>query len=131
MCILRAIGKEFTVDEFLKESYLQPCLVYHKGERRLKDSLWKVNGFNVSVGEAELGDLEGQVQDAIVFLRRHKSELQNLQKYNGVDRVFLDFALVQENASVFSTSLPAELLSLAGEIGIDIELTYFPPSDYE
>lgn len=131
MCVLRAIGKEFTVDDFLRESYFLPCLVYRKGERRLKDALWKVNGFNVSVGEAELGDLEGQVKDAILFLQRHRSELQKLKKHAGVDRVFLDFALVQENASVFSTSLPAELLSLAGDIGVDIELTYFPPSDYE
>jgi hypothetical protein len=131
MCVLRAIGKKFTVEDFLRESYLLPCLVYHKGERRLKDSLWKVNGFNVSVGDAELGDLEGQVQDAIAFLQDHRSELEKLQKYVGVERVFLDFALVQENSSVFSTSLPAELLRLAGDIGIDIELTYFPPSDYE
>ncbi len=128
-CVLRAFGSEFTVDGFLVESRLKPYEIYHKGKPRVEDKPdGEVNdksGLKIDVSEADFDDLKGQVTDAIFFLKRNRKELKRLCRFAGVEGACLDFALIKRDVSCQYDILPAELLYLAGIIGLDIELTQF------
>jgi len=130
MSVLRAYGDNFDVDAFLETSDIEPCLICHTEDKRGKGK-WETNGFNAVFTEAEFDDIETQINDAIAFLQKHESELKRLVSYSGVERVWLDFALEQRDAFVFFDTLPAKLLALAGNLGIDIEMSYYPPSKKE
>jgi hypothetical protein len=127
MSVLRAWGDNFDVDKFLKTSDIDPCLVYHTDDRRGMGT-WGTNGFNAPFSDAEFEDIETQINDAIAFLQRYKSELKRLVGFDSVESVCLDFALRQRDAFMFSDSLPAKLLALADNLGIDIVMSYYIPS---
>jgi hypothetical protein len=118
------------VDSFLKESSLKPYDVYRKGEprRRTKtdSALHDDSGLKVEVSDAEFEDLQKQVADAISFLKQNRQELETLCRFPGVERACLDFGLNKRDVFCQQDTLPAELLYLAGSIGLDIDLSQFP-----
>jgi len=125
-CVLHVNGHDFLVDEFLAGSSLRPYSVSHKGEVGLR-GVYSASGFKVDVSNVS-GDLAGQVVDAIAFLRSHQGELARLAAYPGVDDRRLDFGYDRRDVAVQCDYLPAELLALAGSLGIGIELSLYPPS---
>ncbi len=126
MSVLRAYGDNFDVDEFLDASDLEPCIVYYKD-----DPKWGTNGFHVSFSDADFGDLETLVDDAITFLQKYQSELKRLNLFLEVENTHIDFPLEQRDVFMFSDTLPAKLLALAGNLGIDIVMSYYPSSESE
>ena len=118
------------VDHFLEESSLKPYDVYRKGEPRRRtetDSAFHdSSGFKVAVSDAEFDDLQKQVADAIFFLKQNRQELERLCRFPGVEGACLDFALNKRDVFCQQDTLPAELLYLAGSIGLDIDLSQFP-----
>lgn len=128
--VLRAYGEKFQVDDFLKTSDIEVWFVYHTDDKR-GEGVWGTNGFNAAFTEAEFEDFETQITDAISFLQTHESELKRLVQFYGVERVCLDFALAQRDEFMFSDTLPARLLALAGNFGIDIVMSYYIPSKSE
>ena len=129
-CVFHVSGADFNPDEFLVGSSLRPYKVWHRGDRRTrKGKLCEHSGFSLDVSEID-GQLCGQREDAIVFLRKHQSELSRLASFPGVDDRHLDFGYHHRDAAVQCDYLPPELLALAGSLGIGIELSLYPaPSD--
>ena len=84
MCVLRADGQYFEVDEFLKNSSLKPSLIYYKGNKKLSNRIYDTSGFNVAISGAEFEDLKTQIDDAIVFLNKEKGELIKLNEFANV-----------------------------------------------
>ena len=130
-CVLRANGAGFLVDRFLQESELIPCAVYRKGERRSpvrkpKGQIHETSGLNVDVSKADFDNLQGQIQDAISFLKQHKTELERLRRFPGVDEVCLDFGIAKRDVIAQADYFPPVLLYLAGSLGIGIELSQYP-----
>lgn len=132
-CVLRAYGSEFVVDSFLEESNLKSYAIYRRGQPRFEDEFdGKLNdssGLKIDVSDAKLEDLQRQVADAILFLKRNRKELKRLRRFNGVEGACLDFALIKRDVPCQYDTLPAALLSLAGSLGLDIELSQFPPRE--
>jgi hypothetical protein len=131
-CVLRASGKDFDVDAFLQKSKLKPTAVWRKGEPRRKSKPDKKNltsGFNCDVSEQDFNNLKGQIIEAQKFLKRHKPDLQKLVRFSGVEGALLDFGFERRDV-IFSQSdlLPAELIRLAGSIGLAIEMSLYPPT---
>jgi hypothetical protein len=118
------------VDSFLQESSLKPYNVYHKGEPRpgaaTDSALHDKSGLKIEVSNAEFEDLPKQVADAISFLKQNRAELEKLCRLPEVERACLDFGLNKRDVFCQQDTLPAELLYLAGSIGLDIELSQFP-----
>jgi hypothetical protein len=110
-CYLRAIGETFDVRAFLADSPLRPDI--------------HAKGFNLAVGKAGLDDLPGQVQEAARFLDDYEDELRRLGAFEGVEEVFLDFALRLRDVPAQTDVLPAELLWRAGALDIDITVTHY------
>ena len=132
-CVLRASGKQFDVDAFLKKSKLDPCAVYRRGEpkskRKPKGKKSTHSGINVPVSNASFDNLKRQIKDATKFLLENKSEIRKLTKFKGVEGIELDFAIRKRDTFTQSDEFPAELITIAGSLGLSINLSQYPISD--
>ena len=134
-CVLRASGSAFEPDAFLKGSTLSPSKVWRKGEARprigqMDGTTRSASGINVAVSNADFSDLRQQVQDAIGFLQSNRIELVPLTSFPGVEDVSLDFGIVWRHDVLTQTdSLPSELVRLAGELRLGVEISHYPISD--
>jgi hypothetical protein len=126
-CVFRVAGINFNIDDFLATTSLHPCDIYHKGAPRGQTGkLYDKSGITVVVSEASGGELNQQIQDAIVFLENNKDELNRLQSYIEEAEMVLDFGIWSKEIFVQSHYLPPKLLQLAGDTGIGIELSIYP-----
>jgi hypothetical protein len=134
MCVLRAAGKHFDVDTFLRKSKLQPCLVYHRGEPKShanpKKYKWTVSGINVPVSNASFKNFRRQVRDAIQFLIINKAEIRKLFKFDGVEGVELDFPTSHDSDKFLQEYFfPTELIALASQLGLELRISEYPESN--
>ena len=124
-CVLRATGDGFQAEKFLETSTLSPCNVFRKGERKSGDRVWDTSGITVVVSDAP-GDEPGrQVREAVSFLSAHREELARLGAFDGLAEMGLDFGLNRKDGFVQSICFPAELVALAGELHIGIEVSVY------
>lgn len=124
-CTLRASGVHFDVDGFLKTSGFRPTVVYRKGQRRRPASRGsqKASGFNLTLTESD--DPKEQIKRALTFLTKERDELQRLVRFGGIDDVVLDFSCAQREFVTRTARLPAELLTAAGALGIEIDVSFY------
>ena len=134
MCVLRVSGLELDPYEFLASSSLEPAAVFVRGRPRLASRpdgpMHEESGINWDVSDASWDQLPSQVEDAIAFLKLNRAEIERLVTHRGVTAVGLDFAVSRAVGGSAprsqSVSFPAELLRLAGELGLDVSVsTYF------
>jgi hypothetical protein len=130
-CVLRANGENFRVDEFLEQTSLIPCHTYRKGHVKSPGQnagkIRSSSGLNINVSDAEFSDLQGQIQDAIVFLKKHNRAIKNLCGYEGVEQVCLDFGIEQRKKAIIQYEyFPPALITLAGRLGLGIEISFYP-----
>jgi hypothetical protein len=133
---LRVSGSTFDARAFLQRSRIHAYEVWREGEPRragpkrlglMHDS----DGFKADVSTRAWTDLAGQVEDAIAFLEEYRGDLQVLIRTPGVARVWLDFPFAVPDTGeppfLQSVFLPPGLLSLAGGLGVAIEVSIYPP----
>jgi hypothetical protein len=136
MCVLRVDGSKFDPRAFLERSAIQAYEVWREGEPRragpkrlgpVHDSA----GFKVDVSQKEWTNLAGQVEDAIAFLEQYREDLQVLTRTPSVAQVWLDFPFATPDTGeppfLQSVFLPPRLLSLAGGLGVAVEVSIYPP----
>jgi len=70
-----------------------------------------------------------QVEEAIHFLKTFKEDLEMMVAYPGVEEARLDFGIALRDSFINSDYLPPEILALAGNLKIAIELSHYPPSE--
>lgn len=132
-CVLRAAGESFDVAAFLAESPFRPDAVYGKGEPlpggASTGRVRSASGFDLTVSEAGLTDLDGQVLAAIVFLDQYEDELRRLGGFPGVDAVSIDFAVAQRSVVAQTESFPSDLLWRAGALDIALAITHYAVAD--
>jgi hypothetical protein len=122
-CVLRAIGTEFDVDAFVKDSQLAGT-AFHRGEPRPTGGQRAASGLNVDVAGG-FDDLDAQIQAAAHFLLRHEDELRRLASFPGVEEVCLDFGLRTPDRSAMSSVFPADFLWQSGALDIDLVVTHY------
>ncbi len=136
MCVLRVYGGKFDPRAFLEHSAMQAYEVWREGEPRRAGPkrLGRIHdsaGFKVDVSQKEWTDLAGQVEEAIAFLEQYREDLQALRRTPGVAEVRLDFPFAVldtgEPPLPQSVFLPPRLLSLAGGLGVAVEVSIYPP----
>jgi hypothetical protein len=127
--VLKASGKSFDVDAFLKKSKLKPYRIYRKGECRFKriekKERLKESGLCIDTTDSGFDDFTKQVRQTISFLKKNQNELKKLTAFPGVDAV-IDFGFAKRDAVVQCDLLPVELIRLAGSIGLAIEMSLYP-----
>ena len=130
MVTLRVSGANFDVDAFLNDSSLTPAIVFRRDELKVPGHTRNSSGMNVSVSDAEFGDLARQTRDALEFLNTNREEVERLVNYVGVEGVELDFPVYGKDAFVESYRFSPELLERVGHLGIELCVSrYVRPED--
>lgn len=75
--------------------------------------------------EAGMDNVLQQIKDAIHFLKINHDELAKLQAFPGAETVCLDFGIEDRDVGLQCDRFPPELLRLAGNLGIGIEITRY------
>ncbi len=126
-CILRVSGSTAKVRKFLAGSSIQPVRIFWKGEPSILKSRGpvKISGFNIELSGAD--GLPAQATQAAKFIRKHKNDIL-LIKNLGFSLSTIDFGLYDlstEDRPWPSYRLPAAIIQLAGELGCNIELSFY------
>ena len=132
--VLHVVGEAFDPRPTLDGMSLRPYSVFRKGEKCFPDNArsnrhHEVGGLKCDVSLAD-GLLAEEVIDAIAFLQRHLDDLARLRSIPEVESMYIDFGyhlrMDGETVIMQCDSLPPELLRLAGELGLGIELSLYP-----
>jgi hypothetical protein len=134
MCVLRVSANRKTLSDFLSETRFPYCYEHDKTTLRRfgrdKGKPFRYAGFQTWVSNKEWNDMPGQVSDAIRFLRRHRDHLKRLRSEFKAQDIILDFPyylrIGKDDVVIQGDFLPPALISLAGELGIGIEMTLYP-----
>ena len=131
--VLRAYGEHFDVDAFLGGCTLPICAIKRRGEpvfrnRQPHGRTHEKSGVHISASDADFNDFPLQVEESIQFLRDEAEQIRRLVAWPGVDGGTLDFGIERRDVLVQCDCLPPELVRLAGELGLGIELSQYPAS---
>ena len=77
-----------------------------------------------SVSDRDGGDFSGQVHDAVAYLKNHEKAISLLLAYPNIG-VTLDFGVWRKDVFSQSSSFPAELVRLAGALGLGLEVSMY------
>lgn len=129
--VLRAYGGDFDVDTFLADFTLPVCAVKRRGDSALPASRpdgrrHERSGIHVPISDAGFDEFPRQVEETTTFLSANAEQVRRLVAFPGVDGVTLDFGIVHRDVAVQIEHLPAELVRLAGSLGLAIELSRYP-----
>lgn len=131
MCVFHVTSFSQSFSEFLKSSSL-PIYQSHEKEDvalRTKRTFHIEYGFSCHVSKREWVDFAGQIDDAYKFLVQYEEELRILINTIEVTYMTLDFPIeCRHSEEVFAQCdyMPPKFLQLAGDLGIGIELSYYP-----
>jgi hypothetical protein len=88
-----------------------------------------MSGFRVDVSRGSRANLVEQVSDAIAFLKQHGTAIAGLRSAPGVEDARLDFPvnlrINRETVVGQFDYFPPELISLAGTLGLGIEISIY------
>ena len=136
MCVLRVYGTKLDATKFLEHSSLPAYDSWRQGElRRFGANFYgrthDSGGFKVAVSSKEWTDLPSQIEDAVEFLETFRDDLRALVASPDVEQVWLDFPFASPASEkppiLQSVFLSPKLLALAGELGVGIEVSIYPP----
>jgi len=133
-CNLIITGKDFDIDSFLAKSKLRDFVKKYKGEPMFKSKpesrKLERSRVGIETSKADFDDLDKQIKDTIRYLKKDKEKLCFIKETKGIELAVLDFGIALridgKKAGMQSDRFPSELLKLAGEIGLDIELSIYP-----
>jgi len=133
MCVLHVSSNSSSFRAFLGQTTLPVYQSHEKGDicSRGKRTAYEDYGFSCTVSAREWRDLAGQIEDAMRFLNTHGEQLGLLRQTHSIDDMRFDFPYeCRLGPSVVTQCdyLPPDLLSLASQHSIGIELSMYHPS---
>ena len=129
-CVLRIDGEDLDADALVRVTSLSIYRVDRKGETGLLRSRGphKRSAVHIDVSDAPFSDLSQQIADAVAFLDRNADAIAAAARFPGVQDARLDFGVEAKDVAIDSNYLPPDLLRRAGELGVGIELSMYPPA---
>ena len=124
--MLRISGADLDIDSLLAATSLVPEISYRKGETRRNGTIHERSGAAFLVSAADFDDFEAQKNGALIILTERHDAIRTLMQFPGVDGGCLDFGILRRDTVVQCDFFPPELLKLAGELGLGIELSQYP-----
>ena len=129
-CVLRASGKHFDVDEYLRKSPFTNYHVYRKGEPRFsttpRGEKNRMTGISIVIINRSFDSLNRQIRAAISFLEKNRTKIRRLVRFTGLGGPpVLDFGINKRDFPAQFDRFSAELVSLAGKLGLAIELSQY------
>ena len=130
-CLLHVTGVDLDASQVLGGTGLQPYAQYHSGDLRAvgpkEGQPLEFGGFKLLVSDAD--DLKQEISDASDFLRRNFDLLRIVLSAKTVQDARLDFGYFRRPVVAQFDYLPPDLLKLAADLGIGIELSLYPLPD--
>ena len=127
VCYLRVAGENFDVDGFVSRCRMvaaEKLTKWRKGEPFRRGER-KNSGFIFEICEVESEGIEEQTTKAIDFLRENFEELKHLtEQIDGADS-YLQFVIDKRDVANQNDLFPAELVRLAGSLGLGILLSQY------
>ena len=134
MCILKVYSDTNSFKAFSKETDLPVYSCWDKGETITKKKLSTNNRVSFDVSQKEWDDFKGQVSDAIMFLEKYSAQIKRLFATHLVIDAYLDFPLwsrLDENIVNQNDHIPRELVRIAGELNIGIEMAIYSQNAFD
>jgi hypothetical protein len=132
--MLRISGVKLDIDRLLAAIPLQSTMSYRRGEPSRKSKprgeKHKRSGAGFLVSDADFDQFDQQKKDAIAFLKTKNAVIRKIMRWPGVDGGELDFGIWRRDV-VQCDYFPAQLVSLAGKLSLDIGLTQYPKAEEE
>ena len=133
-CILTLSGRNFDVDVFTDTTKLRPYRKSYKGQPKFKSKpdgeKLTSSSMSIETSKAEFDNFKKQIDDTITFLKRNKEKLGHVALTKGIESAVLNFGIDlridKKKVLTQSDTFPSELLKLAGDLGLDIELSIYP-----
>jgi hypothetical protein len=129
-CRFSIIGKNFNPDAYLAIAKFRSCSIKHKGEPRMvtkpEGHIMPHSVLSTLASKADFNEFDKQIKDVIRFIKRNREKLELIQSTKGVEYAGFDFS-VDHDCGKFCQSLylPPELIKLAGELGLHIEISVY------
>ena len=104
---------------------------WRKGEKRFPRSrssaeISSASGLCVTASEADFSELSKQIEDVLAFLRKNQDSIKALSSFPSVEGAVLDFGAEIYPPGWASFTFLAELLLLAGSVGVLLGLSVYP-----
>lgn len=136
MCVLKIYSEKESFKAYAENTNLPVYSTYEKGDykNKLKNVLRTEYRISFDVSDREWDDLEGQIEDTILFLEKHFDELKELMTAHSISEAYLDFPLysrLDENIVNQNDRLPAKLISLAGKLSLGIEMAIYSRNTFD
>jgi hypothetical protein len=130
MCVLQVYSDIESFKLFAKETNIPVYSTYEKGDYRNKTKNLKRTDYRISfdVSDKEWDNLEGQIDDAILFLKKYFNEIEFLLSNDNISSANLDFPVysrLDENIVNQNDRLPSELIILAGKLSLGITMSAY------
>jgi hypothetical protein len=133
-CFLSIGGEEFDAISFSNAVKLENSIVKLKGELvNPRVGLRTISYIGADVSKADFKDFPGQIEETISYLKNNQEKLSIIKNTAGISFASINFG-VAFNQREFNKKQnksflwPDELLQLAGNLGISIELTLYAPA---
>lgn len=101
---------------------------WRKGEPDGKGVPFDHSGIQLEVSEAGFDDFRTQVTDAIEFLTEELVAVSAIRAEVGVHGGVLDFGVAQRDKPAYFLHFPAQLVELAGRLGLGLEVSLYAAS---
>jgi hypothetical protein len=130
MCLLKIFSDTASFKAYAEKARLPVYSVHDAGDirRHRTGEAYGVYRISFDVSDREWDDVQGQVQDAIRFLRAHAPVVRQLIDSHPVSDAYLDFPIwsrLDANIVNQNDHLPRELIRLCAEAGIGIEIALY------
>ena len=110
-CVLRAAGPSFTPSDFVARFPL--AYVISRG-----------NALNISISDRDGNEFDGQVSDAVEYLKVHDEAIRVLLSQTGI-RANLDFGVWNKAQWSQCCHFPPELVKLAGALSLGLGISMY------
>lgn len=136
MCVLKAYSETKSFKDNPSLEQLPVYSIHDKGEVRRKRTGELYDNYSVSldVSHAEWCEFRRQATDAIKFLKENREALAQLLRSTGDIEAYLDFPLWSRLSGEIvnqNDHLPRELIMLAGELGLGVEMSIYARDAFE
>jgi hypothetical protein len=134
MCVLKVFSETNSFKPFKEKTIIPVYSCCDKGEKRGRghkvQTLYRIS-FDVS--KRDWDDFDGQVKDAINFLRKYNYEIYELLNQYDYSDAYLDFPIYSrltyngtgDDIANQNDHLPHELITLAGGLHLGIEMAIY------
>lgn len=130
-CVLSIYGRKLDIDALISNCKLEPYQKYYKGRSTSESEASRLpySYFTLLVSKGGFNELDKQINDAILFLKKNKRKLLQISLTKEVDEAGLIFSIkstVYDNHNfVQSSYFPKDLLKIVSDLGIGIQLSVY------